>query len=260
MDDYHGVKVADPYRWLEDADSPQTTAWVEAQNKLMHSFVDGPRRDRIRARYAELWNYPKYTVPVHRGEYYFFDKNDGLQNQFVAYGQKGLAAEPFVVIDPNKLSTDGTVSLGSREFSHDGTLLAYGIQSSGSDQEEIHVLSVDGGRKHEDLLKWCKFAGIAWKHDNSGFYYNRYPDPATIAKGDENSFNRVYFHKLGAAQGDDQLIYEYPEDKELGFWPSVTEDGQYLILHVMRGTDPRNRVYYRPIDSAGPFVKLIDTG
>jgi len=259
VDDYHGVKVADPYRWLEDADSPETKAWVKAQNRRTAAFLKGiPARKKIEARLTQLWNYPRYSPPEKEGDRYFFSKNDGLQNQAVLYMQKGLDGRPSVVIDPNKLSRDGTVALTNQEFSRDGTLLAYGLSSSGSDRQEIRIRRVDEGRDFDEVIRWCRFASIAWKADNEGFFYNRFPEPGTVAKEDEANFSRVCWHRLGSPQSDDPLIYERPEAKELAFHPMVTEDGKYLLLHVSHGTDTKNRVYYRETGSDGPFVRLLD--
>ena len=259
VDDYHGTKVADPYRWLEDADAEDTRAWVEAENKITFDFIrSSPAYEKTKQRLTRLWNYEKYSAPFKKGSRYFFSKNDGLQNQSVFYMQHSLDAEPVVVIDPNLFSKDGTVALSGLALSEDGSLLAYGISRSGSDRQEYHIRRVDDGKKFDEVIRWCKFAGIAWKHDNSGFFYNRFPEPGTVAKEDENKFNRVYWHKLGTPQAQDKPVYKDDNNKELGFWPFITEDGKYLLLHVYTGTDPRNMIYYRKVNSKRPFTKLID--
>ncbi len=259
IDTYHGTKVADPYRWLEDPDSPETQIWVEAENRLTRSYIDAiPAREKIEARLTKIWNYPKFTLPVKEGGRYFFSKNDGLQNQSVLYWQENLISEPKVLIDPNKLSEDGTVSLSSQVFRKDGKLLAYGLSKSGSDQQEIKIRNIDTGLDFDETLKWCKFADIAWTPNGQGFYYNRYPEAGTVPKEDENNFNRVYWHAVGAPQSRDPLIYERPDNKELGFSPIITEDGKYLLLSVWHGTEPKNRIYYRELASNGEFVKLLD--
>jgi prolyl oligopeptidase len=258
-DDYHGVKVADPYRWLEDSDAEETIAWVEAQNKLTFDYIrSSPAYEKTKARLTELWNYPKYSNPIKKGGRYFFSKNDGLQNQSVVYMQQSLDSEPAVVIDPNKLSEDGTIALSKTSFSEDGKFLAYGLSAGGSDRQEFKIRDIDAETDFEEVIKWCKFSGIAWKHDNSGFYYNRFPEPISVAKEDQNNYNRVYWHKLGTKQSKDILVFEQPEAKELGFWPSITDDGKYLVLHVSHGTDPKNRIYFRKVKSNGPFIKLLD--
>ncbi len=259
IDDYHGVKVADPYRWLEDAESTETQAWVSAQNRLTSDFMTViPAREQIEQWLTRLWNYPKYSVPVKYQQRYFYFKNDGLQNQFVLYLQQGLNGEPVVVIDPNQLSKDGTISLTDYAFTEDGSLLAYALSYSGSDWQEIRVREVDTGKDFAETIRWCKFTGIAWRHDNSGFYYNRYPEPGSVPPEDQYCFNRVYWHQLGTPQQNDQLIFERPDAKELGFSPMITEDGKYLVLYVWHGTEPQNRIYYREVDSNTSFVRLLD--
>ncbi|GCE18919.1 prolyl oligopeptidase family serine peptidase [Dictyobacter kobayashii] len=259
VEDYHGTRVADPYRWLEDEKSAETQSWVEQQHALARAYLDKiPTLEQIRARYTELYNYPKFSAPHKKGERYYFSKNTGLQNQSVLYMQPSLEAEARVVLDPNTLSTDGTVSLTNQAFSHDGTLLAYGTSSSGSDWQEIHVRQVDSGVDFEEVIQWCKFSGIAWKHDNSGFFYNRLPEPGTVAEEDQSKFSKVYWHTVNTPQSEDQLIFERPEAKELSFTPFITDDGKYLFLTVWNGTEPRNRLYYREIESSSPFVRLLD--
>ena len=259
VNNYHGVEVADPYQWLEDPDDNETLSWVEAQNKLTFDYIRSDAAyERLKKRLTELWNYPKYSAPRKRGERYFFSKNDGLQNQSVIYMQQSLESEPAVVIDPNKLSEDGTVALSNLTLSEDGILLAYGLSSSGSDRQEIKVRDVDSGSDYDEVLQWCKFTSIAWKHDNSGFFYNRFPEPGTVPKEDENNYSRVYWHKLSTEQSEDKLVYERPDDKELGFSPFITDDGEYLVLYVWKGTSPKNRIYYRKVNSKGPFIKLLD--
>jgi len=259
VEEYHGIQVATPFRWLEEADSPETQAWVKVQNQVTAKFLRAiPERAKIKARLTKLWNYPRYSAPQKEGSRYFFAKNDGLQNQAVLYMQKSLDSEPVVVLDPNKLSKDGTVALTSTAYSKDGKLLAYGLSSSGSDRQEIKIRRVDSRKDYRDVIKWCKFSAVAWMPNNEGFYYNRFPEPGTVPKEDENNYNRVYWHKLGTSQAKDRLIYERPDAKELNFYPYVTDDGKYLLLTVRHGTDPKTRVYYRKADSTSPFVRLLD--
>ncbi len=258
VDDYHGTKVADPYRWLENLDSPETMDWVEAENTLTQAFVNIPAREKIKTRITRLLNYPKYSLPYKEGHRYFFSKNDGLQNQSVLYMQKNLNGEATVVIDPNKLSDDGTVALASKFHTKDGTLMAYGLSERGSDQQVIKIRDVETGKDFDETLKWCKFTTVAWKPDKSGFYYDRFPEPGTVPKEDESNYNRVFWHKLGTPQSEDVLVYERPEAKELGFNPIVTDDGKYLLLYIWHSTDPKNRIYYRELASGGPFTKLLD--
>ncbi len=258
MDVYHGVAVPAPYRWLEDPDSAATQAWVAQQNMCTSTFLASfPGRDEIKTRLTNLMNYPRYSAPRKKVRYFFW-KNDGLQNQSVLYVQQTLASQPRIVINPNLLSSDGTVALATTAVSENGNLLAYGLSQSGSDQQEIKIREIDSKRDFRETLKWCRFTSIAWKHDGTGFFYNRFPDPNTVAPEDRTNYNRVYFHALATPQSQDKLIYERPDNKELGFVPIVTEDGKFLVLDVYHGTDPKNRIYYRPVQSAAPFVKLLD--
>jgi len=259
LDIYHGTKVADPYRWLEQPDSPDTLAWVAEQNKLTADFLAGvPARERIKNRLITLTDYPRYSTPSKRGGRYFYWKNAGLQNQSVLYLQDTLEGHPSIVINPNLLSKDGTAALTTTAISEDGKILAYGISQSGSDEQEIKIRTIGADTDYDETLKWCRFTRIAWKHDGSGFFYSRFPDPNTVSPDDRTNYNRVYWHKLNTPQSADTLIYERPDNKELGFDPIVTQDGKFLILNVYHGTDTNNRIYYRPIETAEPFTKLLD--
>ncbi len=259
VDDYFGVKVADPYRWLEDENSKDTKAWVAAENRLTFGFLHSSLAyGKIKKRLTELWNYPRYSAPRKSGDRYFFWKNDGLQNQSVLYMQTSLQSPPRVVLDPNQLSADGTISVSALALSKDGKLMAYGLSSSGSDWQEIKIRDVDSGKDYKEVLKWCKFSSIAWKHDGSGFFYNRFPAEGSVPKEDRNNYNRVYWHKPGTPQNADILIYQDKKNKELGFSPFISEDGKYLLLEVWQGTDPHNRIYYRPVNSKRPFIKVLN--
>ena len=260
VDDYHGTKVADPYRWLEDTDSAETHAWVEAENKLTFSYLDQiPYRQAIRDRLTKLWNYERYTSPHQEGGRYFYEHNDGLQNQNVLFVAESLNAAPRTLLDPNTLSTDGTVALSGTAISDDGKLLAYGLATSGSDWNEWHVRDVDTGKDLADDLKWVKFSGASWSKDGKGFYYSRYDEPKGAAMRDANYFQKLYYHRLGTAQSEDKLIYERPDNKEMGFAGNVTDDGHYLVIHVWQGTSPKNRLYYKDLTQPdSPVVKLLD--
>jgi prolyl oligopeptidase len=259
IDDYHGTKVPDPYRWLEDPDSAATQAWVVAQNAVTSAYLAAiPARESIRTRLTRLWDFPKYSAPQKKGHRYFFTKNTGLQNQAILYMQDTLTGEAVALIDPNTFSADGTVALTNTAFSEDGTHLAYGTSSRGSDWQEIKVLDNESGAGFDEVIQWCKFSSIAWRHDNAGFFYNRLPEPGTVAEEDQNNFSRVYWHKLATPQAGDQLVYERPDAKELSFHPLISDDGVYLILYVTHGTDPHNRIYYREVDSNAPFIRLLD--
>ena len=260
VDDYHGVKVADPYRWLEDLDSQETRSWVDAENKVTFAFLDSvPARSAIKERLTKLWNYEKYGVPFKEGNRYFYTRNSGLQNQSVLYTVTSLDGVPKEVLDPNTLSTDGTVALSGTQVSNDGKLLAYSLSASGSDWQEWKVRDVETGKDLSDQLKWVKFSGASWTHDDSGFYYSRYDEPKGDSLKDTNYFQKVYFHKLGTPQSADVLVYERPDQKDWLFSGSVTEDGNYLILSIYQGTDSKNRVYYKDLKNKNSeVVKLLD--
>jgi prolyl oligopeptidase len=258
VDDYHGTKVADPYRWLEDPDAEDTRAWVEAENKVTFDFLNQiPERARIKARLTKLWDFERYDVPFKEAGRYFFFKNDGLQNQNVLYTLKTLDGEPRVLLDPNKLSADGTVALSGYAVSDDGKYLAYGLAASGSDWTEWKVREVETGRDLADHLKWVKFSGASWTNDGKGFFYSRYDEPNEKTKlEDVNYFQKLYYHHLGAPQAEDTLVYERKDHKEWGFDGRVTEDGRYLIISVWEGTHPWNRVFYKDLQT--PDAKVME--
>src|SRR2546427_2500852 len=265
VDDYHGTRVPDPYRWLEDPDSPESRAWIEAENRLTAAYLaEVPARATIRQRLTQLWNYPKYGAPFRKGRRYFFFKNDGLQNQSVLYKQASLTADPETLLDPNLLAEDGTVALSTLGVSDDGRLLAYGTSASGSDWEEFRVRDVVTARDLPDHLKWIKFSGASWTKDGAGFFYSRYPEPTDKALTDVNRFQRLYYHRLGTDQAQDVLVYERPDQPDWGMNAEVTDDGRYAVLQVWLGTDRRNRVYYLDLKDAkrpkvtGDVVRLLD--
>jgi prolyl oligopeptidase len=259
-DNYHGTTVTDPYRWLEDDNSPATKAWVAAENKVTFDYLNAiPGRDAIKARLTHLWNFERYGVPFKEGGRYFYSRNDGLQNQSVLYTVETLAGTPRVLLDPNTLSADGTVALAGMDVSEDGNLLAYGTSASGSDWEEWHVRDVRTGRDLPDRVQWVKFSGASWKKDGSGFFYSRFdaPKPGDALTG-LNKFHKLYFHKLGAEQAADALVYERKDKPDWGFSGGVTEDGHYLIVSVSEGSDRKNRVLYKDLTQAGaPVVELL---
>ncbi len=260
VDDYHGTKVADPYRWLEDADSPDTKAWVEEEDKVTFGYLEKiPYRGAIRDRLMKLWNYERFTTPEQENGRYFFQHNNGLQNQNVLLVAESLNAEPRVLLDPNTLSSDGTVALAGASITDDGKLLAYATAQSGSDWQQWHVRDVSTGKDLPDLLQWSKFSGAAWTKDEKGFFYSRYDEPKGTALRDTNYFQKLYYHALGTSQAEDKLIYERPDNKEMLFGGSVTDDGRYLIITVSQGTSPKTRVYYRDLSQPqSEVVKLLD--
>ena len=241
VDDYNGVKVQDPYRWLENADDPETAAWVEKENALTRSLLDRPEREAIKQRLTELFNYPRLSVPTRRGQRYFYSRNTGLQNQSVLFVREGDGPER-VLIDPNTLSADGTVALNSTMTTRDGSLLAYTLSRSGSDREEIYVRDVATGKDLDDKLLWAKFTSLTWTPDKTGLYYQRFPVPGTVPAGDENYFGKVYFHRLGDPQDKDALVFGHP-DKDVTFATDITRDGRYLVLTAFKGASPKTEIY-----------------
>ncbi len=256
VDTYFGTKVSDPYRWLEDDNSAETAAWVEAQNKVTFAYLEKiPFRSRIRERLEKLFDYPKYSAPSRRGEYFIYSKNEGLQNQSVLYIQKGLDGTPEVLIDPNKFSADGTARLGAFSLSKDGKYAAYGISKSGSDWQEYFVMEVATRKTLSDVLKWIKVSGISWQGD--GFYYSRYDEPE---KGRElsskNEGHKVFYHKVGTAQTDDVLIYEDKAHPQRFHNARTTEDERFVILSISeRGLGKKgNSLFY--MEGAGKDRKF----
>ncbi len=263
VDELHGVKVPDPYRWLEDdvRESKDVAAWVEAENKVTMSYLEAiPQRDAIRKRLTELWNYEKYSAPFKAGSRYFYFKNDGLQNQSVLYKQDSLDAEPSVLIDPNAWSKDGTVALGSTSFSDDGRYMAYSVADAGSDWNTWRILEVETGRLLDDELKWVKFSGAAWTSDHRGFFYGRYDAPPPGAAFQKTNLNqKVYYHRVGTPQSQDVLVYKRPDEPTWGFGLRVSEDGRYLIITVWKGTNDKYRVLYKDLtEPYGMPIELID--
>ena len=264
VDDYHGTRVADPYRWLEDANSPETQAWVEAENKLTFDYLRHlPARDRIHGRVAQLWDYEKFGVPHREGSRYFFARNTGLQNQSVLYTAPAPDAPATELLDPNKLSADGTVSLSGYEISDDGKYMAYGLNTSGSDWIDWRVREIATGQDLPDQIHWSKFSGASWTKDGRGFFYGRYDEPdAKSQLQAANYYQKLYYHHVGTGQDKDELVYERRDEKEWMFGGIVSDDGQYLIIDVSHGTDPKNRVFFRsladgPSKDGAPVVELL---
>ncbi len=260
VDDYHGVKVPDPYRWMEDLDSPDVKAWVGAENKVTFGYLESiPGRTAIRKRITDLYNYERFDVPTVSGGRYFYTHNSGLQNQSVLYVSDSLTGEPRVLLDPNTLSADGTVALSGTELTDDGKLLTYAIARAGSDWHELYVRNVEAGKDLPDHIKWVKFSGISWARDGSGFFYSRYDEPKEAKLETTNYYQKLYFHRLGTPQAEDRLIYDRPDQKEWMFEGKVTEDGHYLIIYVSQGTETKNRVYYLDLkDERAQVVRLLD--
>jgi prolyl oligopeptidase len=264
VDERFGRRIADPYRWLEDPNSAETRDWVIAENRLTFGYLDAlPGRERLRQRLTTLWNYERFSPPSREGGWYIYSRNDGLQNQAVVYRTTSLDATGDVLLDPNTLSADGTVALGSLHFTDDGRLVAYSVAASGSDWLEWRVRDVATGADLPDVVKWSKFSGAAWLKDGSGFYYSRYDAPKEgEAFTGVNTFQKVYFHRLGTAQDADALVFERRDHPDWGFGATVTEDGRFLLIYQSEGTKPENRVFVQDLSQPGsairPFLDRFD--
>jgi prolyl oligopeptidase len=260
VDDYHGTKVADPYRWLEQdvRTSDEVRKWVEAENEVTFAYLKAiPQREAIQKRLTELWNYAKYTAPSKHGGRYFYTKNDGLQNQSVLYVTDKLGEEGRVLLDPNTWSKDGTVALSGTAVSEDGKYLAYGVAEAGSDWHTWKVLDVATAKPLADDIRWVKFSNAAWTPDSRGFFYSRYDEPKSGETFTSLNLNqKLYYHRLGTPQADDVLVYKRPDHPEWGFSAVVSEDGRWLVVAVHVGTDARYRILYR--DLSEPLAAMAD--
>jgi prolyl oligopeptidase len=258
-DNYFGTKVEDPYRWLEDDKSAETGLWVDMQNETTEKYmVQIPFRKRLKERLTALSNYEKFSPLQKAGNYYFYTRNSGLQNQSVIYYTKSWRDTGTVFFDPNQLSIDGTVSLASYSLSPDGKYMGYGLSTAGSDWMEIHVKETSSGKILDDKIEWAKFSGIAWKDD--GFYYSRFD---AVKQGNaftiKNQFHKVYYHKLGSKQQDDVLIYEDKKHAQRNFYAKVTDDGRYLVISGSETTSGNNLVIKDLRKPKDPFITLVDS-
>ncbi|XP_052108838.1 uncharacterized protein LOC107460241 [Arachis duranensis] len=278
VEDYHGVKVADPYRWLEDPDAEEVKEFVEKQVQLTNSVLQQcETRSKLSEKITKLFDHPRYHAPFRRGDKYFYFHNSGLQPQDTLYVQDSLEGKPEVLLDPNALSEDGTISLNTLSISEDAKYLAYGLSSSGSDWVTIKVMRIADKNAEPDTLSWVKFSSISWTHDSKGFFYSRYPAPKdgeVVDAGTEtnsNLYHELYYHFLGTDQSEDILCWRDPENPKYSFGGSVTDDGKYVLLYISEGCDPVNKLYYfdmselpngmesfRNKSTLLPFVKLID--
>ena len=271
VDEYHGTRVVDPYRWLEDVVSADTRGWIDAQNALTRSYLDTiPERRRIRDALTQLWDYPKYSVPTRRNGRTFYFENSGLLNQPIYYVRDRDSDDERVVIDPNTLSSDGTVALSTVAPSPDGAMVGYGVSISGSDWQEFRVRDVRTARDLADTLRWIKFSNLAWTKDNRGFFYSRFDTPAEAeqrsgaTRAAANRGHKVFYHRLGTPQASDQLILERPDNPDWLFRTEVSDDGQYAVITVSQGSDERTRLYLVDMSRArrpsvgNPVVRLLD--
>lgn len=258
QDNYHGTIVKDPYRWLEDDNSAETAAWVQTENDVTQDYLTQiPYRDQIKERLTQLYDYPKEGTPFRVGEYYFYYKNDGLQNQSVLYYQRGLEGRPEIFLDPNTLSDNGTVALNTVTFSKDDRYAAYSISKSGSDWVQIFVMEVATRKQLTDRIEWVKFSGASWGKD--GFYYSRYDAPAqgSSAYSAKNEYQKVYFHKLGTTQAEDILIYEDREHPLRYFSAEMSDDYRWLFIVSSEGTSGTEILYKNTTVAGAPFKTLF---
>jgi prolyl oligopeptidase len=266
VDNYFGTMVPAPYRWMEDQNSKEVESWVEAENKVTFGYLDKiPVRDWINKRITKVWNYEKVGVPSRYAGELFYSKNSGLQNQSPLYTQKSLTGKATMILDPNKLSPDGSIALLSDEPSPDGKYLCFGLSQGGADWEELHVRDLSTSRDLPDTTHWVKFSGISWTNDSKGYFYSRFPEPkAGQALMSEAVGQQLYYHKLGTPQSEDKLFYDL---KDLPGWyvgASVSEDGRFLFVYVSKGTDPNNKIYYVDLkdpknpDLSAPLIPLFD--
>ena len=247
-DDYHGVKVSDPYHWLEDDRSAETAEWVKAENKVTFDYLEKiPYRNMLKERIEKVFNYPKYSAPSRKNEWFYFSKNDGLQNQSVLYRQKGLDGTPEIVLDPNKLSADGTTRLGAFAVSKNGIYAVYYLSKGGSDWQEGYIMDLATKQNLPDHLEWIKVSGASWQ--GNGFYYSRYPKPAGSALAAKNENHQVFYHKVGTSQDQDELVYENKENPQRFNSVYVSDDEKYSYLNISdRGKGKEgNALYFKKL-------------
>ena len=262
VDEYFGNRVTDAYRWLEDTESEETAAWIEAQNEITQAYLKSlPDREPMRKRLEALWNYERFGLPRRRGDTFFYSHNDGLQDQSVLYKTGSLDGARKVLIDPNKLSQDGTVALAGTATTTDGKLIAYGLADGGSDWRTWKVRDVASGDDLPDLIQWVKFSSIAWMPDSSGFFYSRYKEPV---EGEEltgtNENQKMYFHQMGTEQSEDALIIERPDHPKWGFSPEVTDDGRYLVVQNWKGSEPKAQIFVKDLSNDDGQIQELITG
>lgn len=257
-EDFHGVTIADPFRWLEDPAAAETRDFIAKENALTEKWIPAAAAAAYRARLEGLMDYPKRSMPSRQGPWWITMRNAGLQKHYVMFRQRGEDGPAEVLLDPNTFSKDGTVALASTAFTEDGALLAYGKSVGGSDEQTIFVRDVATGEDRADRLERMRFSNVAWAPDNSGFWYNKFPDP------DRRANSTIYWHRLGDPQSRDRAVFSRPSDPELDLGPAVTEDGRYLVVYATRGTDRRNAVWLREIAGEpareGGFRAILPSG
>jgi prolyl oligopeptidase len=257
--DYHGVKVPDPYRWMEDIDSPGTRAWVEAEDKLSRDYLSAiPGRDGIQQRLKQIWNYERWSAPERHGRYWFYTHNDGLQNQAVIFVTPDPKSPGRMLLDPNTLSKDGTVALRESAVSDDGRLFAYALSDAGSDWQIWHVRNVDTGADLPDEVHWSKAGAGSWRKDASGFYYTSYDAPKSgdVLKA-ANQYQKLYFHKLGTPQAQDTLVYTRADDPDWFVGGAVTDDGRYLVIQANHGDEVQNTLLVQDLSGSGAAIRPV---
>jgi prolyl oligopeptidase len=267
VDDYHGTSVPDPYRWLEDLSSPATREWVESQNAVTFRYLESlPLRDAFRRRITELWDYPKVGLPWYEGGRIWYFRNSGLQRQAVLYSRPSLAGAATMVMDPNAMSPDGSISLAQAVPSPDGKWLAYALSEGGADWQTVHVRDLATGTDAPDVVRWVRFSGISWTHDGQGFFYSRFPVPPAGQQLEAAlGIHSLYYHRLGTDQSTDRLVFERPDMPNWFVNGHVTEDGRHLFIIFSHGTDPRNRLYHVDLGDPGqprvtsPVVPIRET-
>ena len=264
VDDYYGTKIADPYRWLEDDNSPETAGWVRAENAVTEAYLAAiPERRAIRDRLTRLWDYERYSAPLKKGKRYFYARNSGLQPQAVWLVTEDLATDGRVLLDPNALSADGTVAVAGLGFTDDGRYMAYALSDAGSDWITWRVRDVGTGKDLADEVRWSKSSGAAWRKDGSGFYYSRFDAPrAGELLRAPNQNHQVWFHRLGSPQSEDELVFRRPDQPEWYLGAEVSDDGRWLVIHARRGTNPEAAIFVQDLSRPGsrpePLLDRMD--
>jgi prolyl oligopeptidase len=267
VDVYGATRIADPYRWLEDLDSPEVTAWVAAQNAVTFAHLETlPHREHLKRRLTELWDYPRTTLPVIENGRLFYAKNSGLQRQSPIYVRTGVFDPPSLVIDPNLFSPDGSISLAQYAPSPDARLVVYAIAEGGADWETLRIRNVSTGDDLSDVISWVRFSDLSWTHDSNGFFYSRYPEPPAGKVLEAALSNQaIYYHRVGTPQSDDVLIYQRQDHPAWIVNATVSEDGHYVFIRTFRGADNNNQLHFINLDNPGtpnitaPIKPIVET-